>query len=58
LRLSQREVKAPNIRKMAEAKLLAMAETAVAEQTPLEFALQCMRESYPPAFRLEAARRW
>ena len=57
MRLSQREVKAPNIRKMAEAKLQAMAETAVAEQTPLEFALQCMRdESYPPGFSLEAAK--
>jgi hypothetical protein len=56
LRLTQREVKAPNSEKWwrPNCKLW---PRLIAEQTPLEFALQCMRdESDPPGFRLEACK--
>jgi hypothetical protein len=40
-----------------QAAALARVEETVAKQTPLEFALQCMRdESYPPGFHLEACK--
>jgi hypothetical protein len=53
----QNKPKVPNLRKMMEEKLQAEAEATVAKMSPLEFALQCMRDpSYPPGFRLEACK--
>jgi hypothetical protein len=53
-------VKTPSVRaKLAEmqAEALERTENALGKLTPLEFALQCMRdESNPPGFRLEACK--
>jgi hypothetical protein len=54
------KLKAPSVKaKIAEAQAEALArvEETIAKQTPLEFALECMRDpSNPPGFRLEACK--